>query len=141
MSFIWVILFQSSFENDQGFTCNSCSKWPLSFVNPQKMFFSPECQGMLLIQKVSMRDCRPIQGTYRAFASFCPFWSLRPETRVKHHKYWDLFYQFFTKKLCFLTWKAFCFISGYLLMIKKSKQYKWSQHICGFWWIQNIPSK
>ncbi len=56
--------------------------------------------GMSSIQKVSMRDCRPIQGTYRVSATFRPFWGLRPERRGKHNDAND-FIKFLRKALVF----------------------------------------
>jgi hypothetical protein len=71
-------LYGSSFskvvlEMSKGLSRNSCSKSSLSLVNPQNMFISPESQGISLIQKVNMRDCSPIQATYRMAATFCNF--------------------------------------------------------------------
>jgi hypothetical protein len=69
-------LYGSSFfkvvlEMTKGLSRNSCPKWPLSLVIPQNMFFSPECQGMSLSKKVSMRDGWAIHGTYHCYATVC----------------------------------------------------------------------
>jgi hypothetical protein len=84
--FIWVILFQSSFQYDQGVVSQFMLKViPFPCKSLRTCFFSLESQGISSIQKVSMRDCRPTLGTLRLPAFFSLFWRLRPGTWGKHH--------------------------------------------------------